>query len=118
TSTVKVSKSLASGFCVTVTIPVALGKRALILDGTRGNCTIKVGATDASTLTVGAIFPCSPNAGTRRVGAFFGKPPPLVVVVGVLFVVGCEGPSHATTSRLNKRIPIKRRPTRLGLRLF
>src|SRR5437868_6374672 len=60
--------------------------RALIIAGESGNCTIKVGSTEASTLTVGATCPGLPNAGVRSGGAFVGKLlPPLVVCFGWVF---------------------------------
>src|SRR5579872_4709391 len=67
TSTVTVSKMLICGLpSTTVTSAVAFGNSDLMPDGTSGNCTIKVGATEASTLTLGAICSPVPKAGVRN----------------------------------------------------
>src|SRR5215467_6815516 len=107
TSTVIVSKSLALGFWKTVTSPLALGNSALMPLGTSGNCIIKVGSTEASTLTVGASWPVVAKVGVRSWGGVAGKlgpGPPMVVVpllVGVLDAAGPPGGAQAPASKLN-----------------
>jgi hypothetical protein len=67
---------------------------------------IKVGAADASTLTVGATSPGLPNAGVRNAGPVVGKlvVPPLVVVF-VVEVSDDDGPEQAPNRRVSKVIP-------------
>src|SRR5258706_16422648 len=107
-----VSKSLVCGLpCMTVTSAVASGNNFLILTGKRGNCTIRVGSADATTLTVGATCPGLPKAGARNASGFVGKPafellpPP---VVEFLFVVGVDGDGPVQAV---KRRPSKTRTT-------
>jgi len=67
---------------------------------------IKVGAADASTLTVGATCPWVPNAGVRNAGPVVGKlivPPPVVVFVVEVF--DDDGPEQALNRRVSKAIP-------------
>src|SRR2546423_15630733 len=83
-----------------------------MLAGTRGNCTIKVGSTDESTLTVGATWPELQKLGTRNCGGAVGKVtagvlelPPLLVFVPLVFDVSVEpGPVQAFSSRQSSTI--------------
>src|SRR5215470_1466920 len=93
---------------MTVTRPIACGKSVLILTGTSGNCTIKEGSAEASTLTVGATCPEDPNAGVRNASAAVGKVSAPLLWVVVLVGVGVpdeNGSEQADRRRASNMIP-------------
>src|SRR5712692_11649289 len=77
-----------------------------MLAGNNGNCTIRVGSTEESTLTVGAMCPVVSNVGTRKGGGTVGKLslPLFPLLVAVAAGVGLGVPANGLAQALNNSV--------------